>query len=184
MVLAFTGFFLISLLLSLCHVVVVKLNLLYIQLGLLFRSQGCTLQLSRLCFVFIGFPVYFNKSFSQSFHGRGSPATLESTLETLTFQRLPSSPLTPPTPFRRETPPHTQKKAKGKKTGIKNLKENSMHLVCLRMTMVLGFLYPRFEKVGVYWFTSVRHSVRSSFRPSVHNSVTLFRQRSLHKHLR
>ena len=42
------------------------------------------------------------------------------------------------------------------------------------------FLYPRFEKVGgVYWFTSVRHSVRPSVRPSFSNSVTLFRQRFL-----
>ena len=32
------------------------------------------------------------------------------------------------------------------------------------------------KKVGVYWCTSVHHSVRPSVRPS----VTLFRQRSLH----
>ena len=47
----------------------------------------------------------------------------------------------------------------------------------------ITFLYPRFEKVGgilVYicpWF-------RPSFRPSLPNSVTLFRQRYLHNRLR
>ena len=39
---------------------------------------------------------------------------------------------------------------------------------------------PALKKWGVYWFTSVRHSVRPSVRPTFRNSVTLFRQRFLH----
>ena len=39
---------------------------------------------------------------------------------------------------------------------------------------------PALKKWGVYWFTSVCGSVRPSVRPS----ITLFRQRYLHNHLR
>ena len=47
-----------------------------------------------------------------------------------------------------------------------------------------AYYIPALRKWGIYWFTSVRHSVRPPVRPSVRpyfrNSVTLFRQRFLH----
>ena len=42
-----------------------------------------------------------------------------------------------------------------------------MTITCSHFQGHTAFLYPRFEKWGVYWFTSVRGSDRPSICPSV-----------------